>query len=192
MWGRENAYRWKLGSASKLLAAIATETTLETGFDELTALVQFLTRSGLLRADQPAAAQALLAESAAMKLSWLRWLLHHYLFVRIPIVRPDAFLTATLYAVRRLVQSGVISLIILLGGVGVLLALRQWDAFLYTFHHFFSPEGMLAFAIALSLVKVAHELGHAYTAKYFGCRIPTMGIALLVMCPVLYTDVSDS
>ena len=34
-------------------------------------------------------------------------------------------------------------------------------------------------------------MGHAYTAKRFGCRVPTMGVALLVMVPVLYTDVND-
>ena len=61
-----------------------------------------------------------------------------------------------------------------------------------TFQHFFSAEGAAAFAVTLSLVKVVHELGHAYVAKSFGCRIPTMGVALLVMLPVLYTDVGDS
>ena len=64
--------------------------------------------------------------------------------------------------------------------------------FLHTFQHFFTAEGAIAFAVTLSLVKVVHELGHAYVAKSFGCRVPTMGVALLVMLPVLYTDVSDS
>jgi putative peptide zinc metalloprotease protein len=41
-------------------------------------------------------------------------------------------------------------------------------------------------------MKALHELGHAYTAKRFGCRVPTMGLALLVMVPVLYTDVNDA
>jgi putative peptide zinc metalloprotease protein len=39
---------------------------------------------------------------------------------------------------------------------------------------------------------VVHELGHAYTATRFGCRVPTMGLAFMVMMPVLYSDVSDS
>ena len=49
-----------------------------------------------------------------------------------------------------------------------------------------------AFAITLGFLKVVHELGHAYTAKRFGCRVPTMGVALLVLVPVLYTDVNES
>ena len=36
-----------------------------------------------------------------------------------------------------------------------------------------------------------HELGHAYTAKRLGCRVPTMGVAFLVMAPFLYTDTGE-
>jgi putative peptide zinc metalloprotease protein len=39
---------------------------------------------------------------------------------------------------------------------------------------------------------VLHELGHAFVAKMNGCRVPTMGVALLVLWPVLYTDVTDA
>ncbi|HSG62714.1 MAG TPA: HlyD family efflux transporter periplasmic adaptor subunit, partial [Pseudomonadales bacterium] len=36
-----------------------------------------------------------------------------------------------------------------------------------------------------------HEMGHAFTAKRYGCRVPTMGIAFLVLFPMAYTDVND-
>jgi putative peptide zinc metalloprotease protein len=39
---------------------------------------------------------------------------------------------------------------------------------------------------------VVHELGHAYTCKRFGARVATMGVALLVLWPVLYTDTSGA
>lgn len=51
---------------------------------------------------------------------------------------------------------------------------------------------MVYYGVALSLAKVAHELGHAFTAHRHGCRVPTMGIAFLVMFPVLYTDASET
>ncbi len=35
-------------------------------------------------------------------------------------------------------------------------------------------------------------MGHALTAKRYGCRVPSMGIALLVLWPVLYTDVTET
>ena len=190
--GFEFLARWHLGSGRALLDAIAAETTLAADPAELSAFIQFLETAGLLRCDQPGAVQCLLRQAEAGRLSWPRWLLHHYLFVRIPLVRPDAFLAATLPLARRLLHPLVVRLVLALGAVGLILASRQWDAFLHTFQHFFSAEGAVAFAVTLSLVKVAHELGHAYAAKHYGCRVPTMGVALLVLLPVLYTDASDS
>ena len=35
-------------------------------------------------------------------------------------------------------------------------------------------------------------MGHALTAKRCGCRVPTMGVAFLVMWPMAYTDVTES
>ncbi|MEI7608851.1 MAG: site-2 protease family protein, partial [Rhodospirillaceae bacterium] len=190
--GFEIMTRWTLGTPRAVLAAIGAETTLEADAEELAEFVRFLSGCCLLRADRPGGVQLLLDQAKAARLSWAQWLLHHYLFIRIPLVRPDAFLTATLPLARRVLNRTVFTLVLALGAVGLILALRQWDAFLHTFQHFFSAEGAVAFVVTLSLVKVVHELGHAYVAKSFGCRIPTMGVALLVMMPVLYTDVSDS
>ena len=69
---------------------------------------------------------------------------------------------------------------------------RRWDAFIDTFTYLFSIEGAVYFAIALSAMKVIHEMGHALTAKRYGCRVPSMGFALLVLWPVLYTDVTET
>lgn len=190
--GFEMVSRWHLGSARRVLAVVAAETTAPAGPAGLRELVRSLRAANLLRADRTGGVGHLREQAEAARMSWARWLLHHYLFVRIPLVQPDAFLTATLPLVRRLLSPAVIRLVPMLGALGVVLALRQWDAFLHTFQHFASVEGAIAFAVTLTLVKAGHELGHAYVAKSFGCRIPTMGVALLVMVPVLYTDVSDS
>jgi len=190
--GFEFLARWHLGRGPAVLGAIAAETTLVTDDQELAGFIQRLAAWGLLRSDQPEAVRALAAQAEAARLSWPRWLLHHYLFVRLPLVRPDALLQATLPLVRPLARPLVLRLVLVLGLVGVVLALRQWDSFLHTAQDFLTLDGALALALTLTLVKVAHELGHAYTAKAFGCRVPTMGVALLVLWPVLYTDVSDS
>ena len=46
----------------------------------------------------------------------------------------------------------------------------------------------MLYALSLVAVKAIHELGHAYTAKNFGCNVNSMGIAFLVFFPFLYTD----
>ncbi len=184
--------RWNNRKPQEIIEAIAAETTLLATIDDLLLVFKTLAGSNLLRADRPGGIQHLLEQANAAKLSWATWLLHHYLFIRIPLVRPDAFLTATLPIARKILNRRVFNVVLALGLIGVILACRQWDAFTHTFQHFFSAEGAVAFTVTLSLVKVVHELGHAYVAKSFGCRIPTMGVALLVLVPVLYTDVSDS
>ncbi|MBV1706406.1 MAG: biotin/lipoyl-binding protein [Hyphomicrobiales bacterium] len=123
---------------------------------------------------------------------WITWLIHNYLFIRIPLVRPDRFLAAMSPFVAPLYSRWTAALISLCGVLGLYLASRQWDAFTRTFMAFFSPGGFALFVLALVFVKSMHELGHAFTAARYRCSVLTMGIAFLVMTPMLYTDVTDS
>lgn len=125
---------------------------------------------------------------AAQRKAWWKWMVDNYLFFRIPFVRPAAFLERTLPRVAPLWSLPVLWGFALLAIAGLVLVSRQWDAFMASFLYFFSWQGLIAYGIGLSAVKVIHELGHAYTATRFGCRVPTMGVSFLVMMPVLYTD----
>lgn len=118
-------------------------------------------------------------------------ILHTYLYVRIPLVRPDRFLRATLPVVAPLMTRTAAVIAAVAGILGAYLISRQWDAFAATFLHFFSWQGFAFYAVSLVVTKTMHELGHAYAAHRFGCRVPTMGVAFLVMFPVLYTDTTD-
>ena len=132
------------------------------------------------------------AMARSQERSWIMQLLHNYLYFRIPLFRPHDWLRANLKYVAPLYTRPAALAIVLLGLAGLYFVSRQWDEFLSTFPNFFTLEGMLTFSTALFFVKGLHELGHAFTAMRFGCRVPTMGIALMVMVPMLYTDVSDA
>ena len=80
----------------------------------------------------------------------------------------------------------------LIGLAGLYLVSRQWDLFVGSFEAVFSLRGSLHLLASLALVKIAHELGHAFTAVRYGCRVPTMGVAFMVLVPMLYTDVTDA
>jgi putative peptide zinc metalloprotease protein len=136
--------------------------------------------------------RAYAAQAEAARPQWLMWLVHHYLFFQIPLVRPDRFLRATLPFVEWLFSKSVAWIVALIGLAGVYLVSRQWDVFTATMVQFFTPRGLALYALSLALVKVFHELGHAYTATRYGCRVPTMGIAMMVMVPMLYSDTSDA
>ena len=66
------------------------------------------------------------------------------------------------------------------------------ESFTTTFDYFFNLQGLIYFGLAMVAVKIAHELGHALVAKHYGLRVSSMGIALLVLFPVLYTDNTDA
>jgi len=184
--------RWHLETPQAVAECVVRETVLEVGVEDVLGLADFLSRCQLLKPTGPADVQRLLTIHDTAKTSWLTWLLHHYLFFRIPLVRPDALLQKALplvtWAGSRAFHLATLAALL----CGLFFVMRQWDSFAATFVDHFSLTGLAAFGIALGFAKVVHELGHAFTAKSFGCRVPAMGVAFLVMWPMLYTDVNEA
>jgi putative peptide zinc metalloprotease protein len=184
--------RWHGGTIDSVVDHVNQETTLQIEYEDVDELRRFLSSCDLLRLTTPQGTAYLASKAQRLRTSWGQWLLHNYLFMRIPLLRPDRFLSATYPYVERLYSRGVALTILAIGLLGLYLVARQWDIFLGTFVDMFTVQGAIWFGLTLSFLKVVHELGHAYTAKRFGLRVPTMGLALLVMVPVLYTDVNES
>ncbi|MBF0282779.1 MAG: secretion protein HylD, partial [Zetaproteobacteria bacterium] len=120
-----------------------------------------------------------------------QWLLHHYLFFRWPLFNPDAWLQRWLFLVKPLASRFFLWLTAMALIFGLWGLSREWSLFQSTMLDMVSWQGIVAYATTLILVKLLHELGHAFTAKALGCRVPTMGVAFLVMFPMAYTDVND-
>lgn len=124
--------------------------------------------------------------------AWWKTAVHSYLFFRIPLLRPHRLLQKLLPLATPFLSRIFLLTALVFGIFGIYLTSRQWDAFLATFADFYSLGGIVAYLCALVVIKLIHELAHAFTAARFGCRVPSMGVALLVMMPVLYTDVTDA
>jgi len=118
--------------------------------------------------------------------------MHKSLFFRIPLFQPHKFLTATAPYISFLFKKKSWVIILAIGLIGLFFAARQWDQFTATFMYFFTLEGFFFYALSLTFIKILHELGHAYTAHHFGAYVPIMGVAFLLMLPVLYTDTTDA
>lgn len=184
--------RWWAGSPAAIAEAVRRETTLDPTEGEVVRMAEFLIANQLTRPSGPRDTQRLAARAEAEWASWLPWLLHHYLFFRIPLVRPDRWLGGALPLVRWLGSGWFRATTVGALITGLMLVGRQWELFITTLVDTFSLSGLLNYAIALSVVKVIHELAHAFAAKNHGCRVPSMGVAFLVMWPMLYTDVNDT
>ncbi len=57
---------------------------------------------------------------------------------------------------------------------------------------FADPRNLVWLLLAIGVVKVLHEFGHALACKHFGGEVREMGFMLLVFSPCLYCDVSDA
>ncbi len=184
--------RWHLNDAAQIAAEVCEHTTLHLEAPDVEAVVQFLQQNQLLLPGGDITARKLAERLQSLQGSRLKWLLHHYLFFRVPLWRPDAWLSRWMG-----VANGFYSRTFawLTGGallLGLSQVVRQWDSFTATLVDTFNWEGLAAYGVALIVVKFLHELGHAFTAKRLGCRVPTMGIAFLVMWPVAYTDTNET
>lgn len=186
--------RWGLRSPQRIAHAISQQTALQITAADVEELGRFLDQQGLLQQLGPQACERYQREAQSRRSSsWMAWVIHHYLFFRIPLLRPDALLGQTLPWVRRVfLNRRFAGLTILAGLLGLFLVTRQWDSFVHTFLHFFTLEGAAIAGITLACTKVLHEAGHAYASKHYGCRVASVGIAFMVMWPVLYTDTSGA
>lgn len=176
-------------TVKELIEIVESKAPLHVNDDEIKEFFEEALKHGLLI--KRYSSEEIIKQAESKKVSWFTWLLHHYLYIRIPLYDPDAFLTRTLHYVQPFFSQTAMVIYMLLSLTGLILILGRLEEFLHTFTYFFNMQGFVAYAIAITLIKIVHELGHAYTAKYYGVHVPTIGVALIVLWPVLYTDITD-
>lgn len=164
------------------------------GVDEQTvlALADFLLKSDLAIDPAKSGWQTAWLRRESQRRHWAMHVVHSYLFFRIPLFSPERLLTVSLPYVRPFLRRATLHGFGILGAIGLYLVSRQWESFLGTYQHVFTPTGGMTLALVMLGVKALHECGHAYVAASHGCRVPTAGVAFMVLVPMLYTDVTDA
>ena len=183
--------RWSLDDPAAIAQDIATDTTLHLTDEDVKAVAQFLVMNQLVQPVGLQSARQMADRWHQLRGTALKWLLHSYLFFRIPLWHPDAWLGSWLPVAQWFYSRTFAWLTAGALLLGLTQVVRRWDVFVASLVDTFNWEGLAAYGVAIFLVKLLHELGHAFTAKRLGCRVPTMGIAFLVMWPVAYTDTNE-
>jgi putative peptide zinc metalloprotease protein len=178
--------------AASLIGHVSAETTLRPVLEEVHELIAFLAMHQLLAPRSAVAKQALERRVHTTQRAWYEQLAHHYLFFRLPLLRPDRFLASTVAFTDVFFTRGFVLLLAALVGLDLYLVSREWYSFAGAMGRMLTPQGFVYYALALTFAKLIHEHGHAYAAKRYGVRVPTMGVAFLVLWPYLYTDTSES
>ncbi|CRX38713.1 efflux RND transporter periplasmic adaptor subunit [Estrella lausannensis] len=174
----------------ELVQAIHNNTTLNINEEGLKSF--FVQASALKLLEEKQSAQAVLKEYESKNTFSITQVFTQYLFFKLPLFNPDSFLQRTLPYVSFLASRGAFGCYGVVGIIGLFFLLTRFDQFVHTLTFFFNAKGFFAYALTLFAVKIIHEMSHAYTAAALGVRVPTMGVAFLVLWPVLYTDVTDS
>lgn len=176
----------KCTSAQELIHLVNGETTLNIDMDDVKTLISFLQQNHLLIPDHNFPPQP------EKPKSFLSRLVHGYLFFTIPLFKPARFLQATLPYMRPFLSQTFLFLICIIFAVLVSMTIQRFDEFTHTFLDMLSVKGAILTLLTFTAIKIIHELGHAYVATKYGVTVPHMGVAFIVMYPVLYTETTSS
>jgi len=159
---------------------------------DVNALARFLVQNELSEPSPGAGYQSFVDKQKARDGNWSYRYISKYFFMKFPLVNPQHFLTVTYPTIAFMFSRGFLITTLFASLLGAFLVFRQLDTFLTSASNLISFEYLGWFAVALVASKICHELGHGYTALRFGCRVPSMGVALMVFWPVLFTETSDA
>lgn len=184
--------RWGLRDPDAIATAVAANTTFAATRDDVLDMLQFAAGASLLMPMGQHAPHRLAAQAAAARPSAASWLLKNYLYLRVRLVEPDRFLAAAQPFLGWVYTRAFLVVLGCLAALGLYLIGLRWDAYTHSFMHLFSLQGAFEVGAAMAFAKAVHEMGHGLTARRFGCRVPGMGVAFLVLWPMLWTDATNS
>lgn len=183
--------RWEAGRADRIISAVNSETPLTINHDDITRVAQFLRKHELVieyRANIPKET----GERAVSLLALFNLFLRRYLFFRIPLLHPDRLLDVLSKRTGFLFTRTFLSVVVATGLLGLYLVTRQWDVFITSYQYLTAKTAVTVIFATLLVSKIFHELAHALTARRHGLSVSTMGVAFLVLWPVLYTDATEA
>lgn len=186
--------RWRAAAPAELLEALRFAPAELEPYEEsdVEDMAKFLYQHKLTAIPPGLDIDGLTREEEKANPPWWSTVFHKYVFFRVPLFRPQKFLSATAPFIAPLLTRPFAIFTVLCGLIGAIFAARQWDVFWATFLHFLTFEGLIFYGLTLAVLKVFHELGHAFIAHKYGTRVPIIGVAFIVLFPLMYTDTTDA
>lgn len=149
--------------------------------EEVINVITFLKRNNLTFADPDKKAHKNLSGQ----------IVKSYIYFKFPLWRPDRFLSNTKLIGQVFLNKYFVCLSTVWAVFGFLLLIKFHKNFLEGFSSTFNLASVKFFIPIIILVKIIHELSHAYTAKLLGSKVRCMGVAFIFLTPRFYTDISD-
>ena len=100
--------RWDMADCALIAEDIDSNTTLSMDSKEVEEILRFMTTHQLVQPADPHSAAKMSERWQTLNQGWWKWLLHHYLFFRIPLWNPDRWLSSTLHWLEPLDRKSVV------------------------------------------------------------------------------------
>lgn len=115
-----------------------------------------------------------------------------FLFFRLPLVDPNAWLDGLRPLIRLLTGPWMAVLWLLVVGWGVAAALENAAVLVDKSQGLLSLANLPWLYVCLAVLKLLHELGHAFVTKRYGGEVRTLGVMFLLFTPLPYVDATAS
>ena len=159
---------------------------------EVIQILSHLYSANLIDADVTPDAAVLLRRHKKLSQRKLQGRLMNVLFPRIPLWDPDRFLKVWMPVVRLgFSRIGAILWLIVVGLACARLA-PEWGEVKEAAANSIAPHNWLWLWAVFVVIKLIHELGHAFGCRRFGGECHELGIMFLVFIPTPYVDASSA
>ncbi|MGN7614622.1 peptidase M50, partial [Magnetococcales bacterium HHB-1] len=115
-----------------------------------------------------------------------------FMFLRIPLIDPDAFLNKIAPLIRMIFSPIGAIIWVLMALIAGKTVIDHFDQVVQQAEGVLAPENLFYLYLGLVIVKILHEFGHAALCKRFGGEVHTMGVMLILLSPLPYMDASAS
>ncbi len=159
--------------------------------DEVIQLVGQLNQANVIQTDVlPDIAVLQQRRESEQRRKWLQQL-KSPLSIRIPLLDPEGFLSATQWVARIVFSKFGAVIWFIVVALGMVMAATHWTSLTQNLSdQVLAVENLILMALAYPIVKLVHELGHGYAVKRWGGEVHEMGVMLLIFIPVPYVDAS--
>jgi putative peptide zinc metalloprotease protein len=113
--------------------------------------------------------------------------------LRFPLLDPDRFLRKYEFLAAPLFARSMLVIWLLIVLSAIVAAIMHWPEIAGSVSDkIFSPRNLVLLWLIYPIVKIFHELGHAFAVRKWGGEVHEMGIILLALTPIPYVDATAS
>jgi putative peptide zinc metalloprotease protein len=159
---------------------------------EIIELLAQLYHANLLYSDIAPNSVKLFQRYKKKKHAEIKMTLFNILFARIPLFDPDNLLKYLNPLIKLIISPFGIVIWCAVTGIGIKTAIDNFAGLQVQSDGILAASNLFMLYIGIVIIKIIHELGHAFAVRRFGGEVHAMGIMLLVLTPLPYTDATAS